>query len=479
MLDEDTVIKTFRNNNEHLLLLNTICVVVLPTILFGTSSELLAGMFISLGIVAPINICKYIYSWSPRPIVPMKFFALCVLPFVASIIITIIGMNNGGLEAVTIGDNSYFTLSNAGNAMPMNAYVHPLAPISGELVSLSAFLAGFSIFMITDSRFVVRKILLSTAATITVITILGIAISFIGNFEQSFHANSFKYSFSTFVDGSQWASFAIIWIGASLAMALYSGQRFRTLPFINSIRFFGISLAIVLLLGVLYAGKPIHQFFALIISSIAMMMLAYDVALIKKNVRRHEMLRHISSHSLRLKKMRMPCAIYTLFAIATLFGAITTFVEIKNNPTMIIADSANKNSITYAEKSALWEDALQMVDEKHLLFGYGTASFANVFSLNQGSDLDSVWTTPQSDLLHKLFENGIVGLVLSSLTFVFMVLRWLCKRKFSASGAIMMMSIVAILLICTVEIPFQSIAVLSSFWVLAMSLFRWDDAKVG
>ncbi len=478
MLDEDTVIKTFRNNNEQLLLLNIICVIVLPTILFGTSSELLAGMFISLGIVAPINICKYIYSWSPRPIVPMKFFALCVLPFVASMIITIIGMNNGGLTSVTIGDNSYFTLSDTSTISPMNAYVHPLAPITGELVSLAAFLAGFSIFMITDSRFVVRKILLSTATTIAIITILGIAVNFIGNFEQSPYANSFKYSFSTFVDASQWASFAIIWIGASFAMALYSGQRFRSLPFVNSIRFFGISLAIILLLGVLCAGKPIHQFFALLISTISMILLAFDVAPIKKNVRRHEMLRHISSHSLRLKKMRLPCAIYTLLALVAFCGIIMVTSEIKNNPSMLVVDNT-KNSITYAEKSALWEDAIQMVDEKHLLFGYGTASFANVFALNQGSDLDSVWTSPQSDLLHKIFENGIVGLILSSLTFVFMTLRWLLKRKFSASGAIMMISIVAILLISTVEIPFQSIAVLSSFWVLAMSLFRWDDAKVG
>ncbi len=478
MLDEDTVIKTLRNNNEYLLLFNIVFAVSFPVILFGAPSELVAGVFISLGIVAPINVCNYISAWSPTPNKQLRFFLLCATPFLISLVITIIGMINGGLIAENIGENSYLKLAQFNKFTPMNAFAHPLTPISGELVSIMAFLAGLSIFMITDSRFVIRKILLATTTTVIVISILGVLIGLIGDCAQ-LQFQTYKNSFATFVDGSQWASFAIIWLGASWAMALYSGQKFRFIPFVNSVRFLGIALAVLLLFGVVIAGKPIHQFFALLISAVALAMFANDVAPIQSNTHRHEMLRHISSHSARLKKMKAPFAVYSLLALIMLLGVIKVVLEIKNDTSLLLTDTSNKNAITYAEKSALWQDSAEMITENRLLFGYGTASFSNVFSFHQGSDLDSVWTSPQSDLLQKLLENGVVGLALNSLTFLFLLIRWLCKRSFSAGGIIMMMSVLAILLISIVENPFQSIAVLTSFWILVMSWFRWDDAKVG
>ena len=480
MLDEDTVIKTLRNNNELLLLYNVLCVIILPTIFFGAHSELLTGIFISLGIVAPINICKYIASWSPRPIIPLRQMLMYTLPWLISLAITVCGMCNGGLQPINMGEFIYFELLPTNKFSPMNAYEHALAPLSAELISLSAFLVGLSVFMITDSRFVIRKILISASIAVSALMIVGVLFNFLGNFEESMYTKSYSRTFATFVDSSQWASFAILWIGASFAMALYSGQRFRILSFLYSMRFMGLTLAIILFVGVLFAGKPIHHFFAYLISAISLTLFAIDVAPIKKNARRHEMLRHISSHTMRLKKMRPTFAMYLSLALFMYVGAIYTAMQVKTNPKYLIVDYPESPSITYAEKISLWEDSVKMFDNNHILFGYGTASYPNVFAFYQGSDLDSApWTSPQSDLLQKLLENGVVGLVLSSLTFTFLFLRWIFKRQISSSGAIMMLSVFALLAISIVEIPFQSIAILSSFWVLAMSTFRWDDSKVG
>ena len=144
----------------------------------------------------------------------------------------------------------------------------------------------------------------------------------------------------------------------------------------------------------------------------------------------------------------------------------------------LLVDSHNPNSPSLSERQALLDDSMDIV-RLNPEFGWGTASFGNVLAFYQGSDLgDSPWPTPGSDLLHKLIENGYVGLFLSAITPLCFFAMWLARRDFSLSGIMMFATVGVFLVLAAVDYPFQSIAVQSSFWVLLMSAFRWDNAEV-
>jgi len=146
---------------------------------------------------------------------------------------------------------------------------------------------------------------------------------------------------------------------------------------------------------------------------------------------------------------------------------------------LLYVDENNDNSITYVEKMAVVEDTMKMFSEDRKLLGYGSASFPSVFSLYQGSDLGALpWKSANVDVLHEYIENGLVGFVFSGLTFLCFFVRWLVKREFSWPSVVMMLAVFCVLGMSLVEIPFQNIAVIASFWVVSMSAFRWDDAKV-
>ncbi len=480
MLDEDVVIKTTRNTNESILILNVVLAVLAPAIFFGGTSELFIGMFVSLGIVAPINTVNYILTWQQNPKKEILKMLMCCVPFIALMVISTMGQINGGIENIELGGFVYYALGKIKGCEPISVCANMLEPILDNLATFMAYLCGLSIFFITDSRFVVRKILIWISLLVSLLAIFGSLIMFMWNFEGSIFSESTSNFFSTFQDSAQWASFGILWLGASLAVANFSIQRFRSFSFFYSLKFLGLVTSLVLYISVLLSGKSIHYLCASIILGVASMMMAFDVMPIKMNARKHEMLRHISSHALRLKKMRFPFMCYTLLAIFAWFIAINTGIKICNDTKLLLVDSSNPNSITYVEKASVMEDARKIMTEDRIPFGYGASSFKWIFSLSQGSDLgSSPWKSPNSDLLHEFIENGVIGLVLFALPFVFFVLRWLIKASFSSSGVIMMMSLFSILLISVVEIPFQNLAVLTSFWVIAMSAFRWDDAKVG
>ena len=480
MLDEDVVIKTTRNVNETVLVWNVVLAVLIPFIFFGGSSDILTGLFVSLGVVAPINTLNYMFTWQPRPhIQTMKFGAYC-LPFIVLLGISIIGIYNGGIDSVILGGYVYNYIGDMKDCLMINVSPSALNSILENLVTFFAFLCGLSIFLITDSRFVIRKFLVWTSSLGALITVLGCLLMFTWNFEGSIFANTTDDFFSIFPCSAHWASWGILWLGASLAVAIFSVQRFRSFSFFYSLRFLCLVTSMVLYACILIAGKPLHQIFGSLIFAVAISMICYDMIPLKMNARKHEMLRHISSHSKRLKKLQFPFVCYGLLACLSWIVAISIAVDICNNSKLLFVDEGNPNSITYVEKMSVIEDAKRMLTEDRFMFGYGSASFPWIFSLHQGSDLGvQPWKSPNSDLLHELVENGVIGIILSALPFVYFFVRWLVKMQFSRSGMIMMMSVVSILLLSIVEIPFQNIAVLVSFWVVAMSVFRWDDAKVG
>ncbi len=474
MLDEDVVIKTARNNNERMLIVNVLFMAFFPALFLGENYDLVVGIFAASGIIAPVNMVNYFYSWTFAPLGRVRDMLLYSLPFLASIAIAAFAAFNPSLSVITSGDLEYFELLRSGGNVPSSSCYGALAPFSAEFVSLAAFWSGLSIFMITDSRFIIRKILTWGAVSAAAITLVGAFAVLVWNYEGELSENFSRTGFSPY-----WPSFCVIWCGAALAMSLYSVHKFRLFPFLYSQKFMCFCAAAVLAFFVFREGKTVHQTAVSLLAAAAFSILAFEVVPMKFNARKHKMLRYLTDHSKRLAKMRVPFVCYAAVAALGWWGAVSGAAKICADTSVLWNETAGANSEGFVSKKALTEDALKMLDSEHLLFGYGTASFPNAFSFFQGSDLGvSSWASPDSDLLQKLVENGVVGLVLSSATFVFLLLRWLWKRSFSRSGIVMFATLAVVLAASAVEAQMQSVAVLAGFWVLAMSLFRWDDAGV-
>lgn len=67
MLDEEVIVKGSKHSGERLLIVNVIMMVMVPALIFGGNSELARGLFIALGIVAPLNVINYKRIWIDAP----------------------------------------------------------------------------------------------------------------------------------------------------------------------------------------------------------------------------------------------------------------------------------------------------------------------------------------------------------------------------------------------------------------------------
>lgn len=478
MLDEDVVIRDFRNSNERFLILNVLLMIGLPSLFFGGSSPFVIGLFCALGILAPINTFNYIYSWSPSLAAPISKYAMAILPFVAGIAITCLSWANPIFHSYEGASGLLFTMDTAPKSSPVMASDNLLSPLLDDFTVLAAVMCALSIYFITNSRFVIRKVLCFSSYMAVAFLVLGLAIGFVCSLGVVGEREPTS-AFATFTDASDWASYATIWAGAAFAMAVYSEQRFRLLPIAYSARFHSLLAAFLLWGSALYSGKPLQCLISSAIGFFALAVLAVDIVPLKFNASRHEALRYISSHSRRLKKMVLPFAVYAILSVCAFILTLFYAQKILADTRLVYAAPDGSGSITYAEKMALFDDAKKMIGD-HKLFGCGSSSFAAAFSFYQGSDIGSAaWPNAGSDLLQKLAENGVVGLILSSITFVGFLLVWIFRFSYSASGLVMMSTIAGILILAVFETPFESPAVLVSFWVLAMSAFRWDSSRIG
>ena len=175
----------------------------------------------------------------------------------------------------------------------------------------------------------------------------------------------------------------------------------------------------------------------------------------------------------------IPCAMYLVAALISAAACVSTFIEsVNDGDEMLIVNSDSRSCATLAERQALIADSIDIIELKPA-FGWGTGSFPNVFAFYQSSDLgDCAWDSPHSEPVKKLVENGLVGLVLSVITPLAFFILWIFRFDFSASGMVLFFTLACFLVLTVIDCPFQCIAVQASFWILMMSLFKWDCAKI-
>lgn len=478
MLEEEVIIKTERNNNERLLFANVIFLLAISALFFGGNTEAIIGLLIAMGLVPFINVFSYRYSWIDAKPFTRTFFILALLPYFAALAITAIGLKTPIISISDLGNGEFWRLDADNPSLITSGALSPIAALTPNLLAISIAATGLSVYFITESRYVIRRILFFGAMIASIIAVGGFGYECICLLDTGHILPRVGISsFATFTDTMHWSTFAMIWCGAALATAIYTAQRYRMLSFSYSFRFISLLIAAILLFSILYCGTPLQKILTLTITCFAGFFLAIDTYPTENNLKRHNVSRSLRHSKSPIKYM--PFMSYLCIAMVCILGAIATAMpEAAEQPSMLIVNADNPNSISIDEKRAIFFDTLELIKQRPE-FGWGSASFQNVFSFFQGSDLgDSSWLTPSSDLMQKLLENGYIGLILAIITPAIFLLFWIIRLDFSFSGMVLMLTIFSTLILSLTDYPFESPCVLLSFWIVMMSAFRWDNADI-
>ena len=475
MLDEEVIVKGAKNGSERLLIVNVLLMLAVPALMLGGNTEIARGVFIAMGILAPLNVIIYKRTWidADESTLPMYFLALS--PYVVSLAIAATGTPL--LVSDEFASGEIWKFGGLGSAFFASANASTMSAITSELATIAAVACGLSIFFITDSRYIIRRIFFFASSGAAALALLGFAYKGLEALPRFILPSLGENSFATFNDASQWSAFAILWMGAALVIGAYTSQRFRLATFLYSLKFFAMLSAFVLLLSVLFCGTPLERTLSLFLTSAGYAIIFIDTVPTKTNLERHWTSKYVQSKHRKLR-LAIPSATYAAVSILTLASSVWVGLSSWNNPNERLIVDEDAPFCTLAERRAVYTDALALLQDEPPT-GWGTSSFPSLFAFKQGADLRCApYPSPYSDLLQKLIENGIVGLVLCALTPVVFFLRWLRKRDFSKSGALMFMTLAGVLGLGVFDYPFQSIAVLASFWIILMSAFRWDDSQV-
>lgn len=481
MLDEEVVNKEARHGNERLLIVNAVSMFAIPAVFFGGASDFITGLFIALGILAPINVFVYSRSWLDASPHTWLRFLLALSPYIITLGLTIAGLGHPALENIQIGSREYLNLINDCGSSIISAAPGIVSALTPDLITIGCVACGLSIYFITESRNIVRRIIFYCALIAASIAAVGLIYESILSVMGFENMPSFgEGGFFTYPFASWWAALAILWMGGALTVAVYSAQRFRLSTFFYSLRFLSLLAALVLFLSVLYCGTPAERALAAALAAFACSVLFIDTVPTGKNLSRH----WTSKYSRRRKNNFMstaviPCAMYLVAALISAAACVSTFIEsVNDGDEMLIVNSDSRSCATLAERQALIADSIDIIELKPA-FGWGTGSFPNVFAFYQSSDLgDCAWDSPHSEPVKKLVENGLVGLVLSVITPLAFFILWISRFDFSASGMVLFFTLACFSVLTVIDCPFQCIAVQASFWILMMSLFKWDCAKI-
>lgn len=480
MLDEEVVLKTPKHASERLLIINVALLAGISALFFGGTSEFGMGMLVAAGILAPINMIIYKSVWIDAPRHVNFFYTLALFPYIVSFAITVAGLCSPAVEEIIIDSYTYYSMIEENSSIITSAMPEILEPILSDLCTLSIVACALSIYFITDSRYIIRHILILCGLIAVFFALAGFIMDFIRSQNDAL-AMPFlgMSSFALFPDKFHWTAYATVWLGALMAMSIYTNQTFTLKHYLFSLRFICLLCAGILIGSIVYAGTPIQKVEALLVMGVGFVFLVIDTFPSIENLNRHYPQKSWRPFKKRYIRGGMPSYVYGILSIICLtFGAVFFADSISNPKERLLVDSSDKYSMGLDQRESLILSGKELIKDRYL-FGWGTSSYRVLTGFSQDGDFgDTPWLSPRSDLLQKIIENGFVGVALYLITPAIFFLIWLFRRDFSLSGFLMLLTAFVVASTAIIDYPFQSPAVLLGVWVLMMSAFRWDNAEV-
>ena len=245
MLDEEVIKRNTQNISERILIANVLVMVLLSALLGGGNSESCSGLLIAFGIVAPVNVAIFRRVWPDAPRGLCLNYALSVSPYLALLAVAIAGVFNPCVEMASAGGVSAFRLlDNYSGSAIVSAADSAESALFPPLETLAIAAAALSVYFICGSRYILRRILSYCVMIAALLALVGLLLELSFSLENVNNVlNMRQDGFSTFSSSSQWCAFAMIWMGAAFACALYSSPHRRLSAFLFSFRFLMLACA--------------------------------------------------------------------------------------------------------------------------------------------------------------------------------------------------------------------------------------------
>lgn len=475
MLDEEVIKRNTQNISERILIANVLVMVLLSALLGGGNSESCSGLLIAFGIVAPVNVAIFRRVWPDAPRRLYLKYVLSISPYLALLAIAIAGVCNPCVEMASWGGVSAFRLlDNYSSAAITSAADSAESALFPAFETLAIAASALSVYFICGSRYILRRILSYCVMGAALLALLGLLLELSLSLENVNNVLRMRQDgFSTFSSSSEWSVFAMIWMGAAFACALYSSSYRRLSAFVLSFRFLMLACACVLFFTALLTGTPLERIFACSIFALGAFLFAVSALPEFGDIRRKLKSGEFGAIA---AKFASPAAYFALAAFAVIL-IFAFFDKSVSNPDEKLIVSEN-SPITLRQKALVFEDSMKLIRERPV-FGWGSGSFPTAFAFVQGSDTGaSSWSSPTSDLLKKLVEDGFAGLALALLTPLALFLRQLARFDFGLSSVVMLGTICCVLLVSIVASPFESSCVYASFWFFLAGFFTWNRSDI-
>jgi len=479
MRDEDVTNVDFRCQHERLLFVNAATTFILPLFFSIFDFNFAMGFLVALGLLAPVNVFHYRFAWVDSEFYVRRLYALCLVPAIILLITTIYGMINPVVVSFSQNGSTFFKMIESSSPL-VNVGEHAKYPISSQLIFLSIVALSCSIYFLTDSIYVMRRIVLYCGFATVLYACFIFAYFLIKYFELAFVGSSGTALF-VFKEPSAWASLATLWVAGLLLVFSHYRQNFSLGRFIISMRFLLLITVSILYASILCTKLPAYIIISSITIAFSFFLLAFNVIPTLEN-----QYAHWDNNSLRKMPKRnkfwasMPALFYFGISVAALSLAVYVFSNsFYNANELILIDSQNQSSITLEQKSTILKDIIPVINERPF-FGWGSGSFKTIYSFVQSLELGSTPIDyPNSDLLKVLVEEGLFGLLLILVVPIFFFIIWLIKLRhsFFFFNFPLLLTCFLVLTLSIFSNPFQSPLTTLSFYILFFIAIKWGTAK--
>ncbi|MEO0796445.1 MAG: O-antigen ligase family protein [Verrucomicrobiota bacterium] len=357
-----------------------------------------------------------------------------------------------------IGDRNYLTFIEPDGVGPVTSILgHHWQPSLYLSMMLIAAI-GYTAF--TVSHYAITRTLWVLLINATVLGAVGLLTS-IMHWEKilSFITPAQANFFSTFPSAHQWSAFALFWTVVGFGLFFHLKRRQTWTSLLEKNGAWLIAGWLILAYSAYETGTPFHRF--LLGISVGLILLRIGTALV-----RYMRTGFVAGLMGILLLLAGISAIgYNLFNFANEFSLA------QSDP------SRAPFGIPWGTQLALWRDTWQLFLERPF-FGWGAGSFQDIFPFHQQVDLGNFeYTSPHSDILHVLFEYGIVGLCLL-LTFPIVIafkFAFLKQRRMVSHylwGAVTLLVLLS--LFCQ---PLSTPANLACLWFGIAAAYKWSEIE--
>lgn len=373
-------------------------------------------------------------------------YGLLMLPATLIALQYIVGLIFPAIETFQFKKEVFRILSEQSTWVPVNA-------LPGK-ISTTIILFGFiSIFIVTLNLFIIPKSLIFFNRLLPKLCFLASTSAVFGLFLKGLKISKPPFTngtgqsdfFAYFPYDGHWAAFACLWCGVCAAFAMKNVRNDPEKDFLRTNGPWFLTGAVILGFTGIFIDASGPGAILLLFLSLMLLLLAIEFIRVGGDQ---------NHNSITLLATLGSCILF----------AVGIFRLFERNPEI-------------HPISLLRESALKLFLERPL-FGWGFESFTHVAPFyNHDTLLDSLYLSPQSDILQYLSEFGLFGCLA---LFVFMLLlsmRYLCGKLKSSFCNDLLLTSLAILFISAIDNPFMSPPVTISFWIVFFSALRHADIE--